>query len=143
MKSAALLGFLIISAIFDIRSRTVPIVIFAISGTVGIIAYIAAGTYLSGSIIDELFGVILGAVFIGIALISGGKMGMGDALAILVTGIYLGGSGSALAVLYAMMMTTLFSIVLLAIRRGNRNTALPFIPFLLAGCVLQQIGIMV
>ena len=83
---------------------------------------------------------ILGAVFIGVALISGGKLGMGDALAILVIGIYLGGSGSALVVLYAMMITAAFSIVLLIIRRGNRDTALPFMPFLLAGCVLQQIG---
>ncbi|MBQ9359558.1 MAG: prepilin peptidase [Lachnospiraceae bacterium] len=140
MKEAALFIFLIISTVFDIKSRTVPAVIFAISGAVGIMAYIATGTYLSGGIVDELFGVILGAVFIGVALISGGKLGMGDALAILVIGIYLGGSGSALVVLYAMMITAAFSIVLLIIRRGNRDTALPFMPFLLAGCVLQQIG---
>lgn len=142
MKVAMLFIFLIIGTIFDIKSRTMPAVIFIISGAAGIIAYIASGTYLSGDIVDELFGVILGAVFIGIALISGGKLGMGDALAILIIGIYMGGSGSALAVLYAMMMTALFSIVLLVIRRGKRDTELPFMPFLFAGCLLQQIGVM-
>ncbi|MBQ9606487.1 MAG: prepilin peptidase [Lachnospiraceae bacterium] len=128
--------FLITGTISDLRSRSIPVLLFIIFGMTGVTEYIISG---DRSLMNEAFGVILGVVFIAISVISESKLGMGDALAVLVTGIYLGGSEAACAVLYAMLMTALFSVIILALRKGNRTTALPFLPFLLAGCTLQQV----
>ena len=134
--------FLLIATVLDIRSRRIPALLFVIFGAAGIIVrvFVIMDQSQSPSIMEALFGIMIGAVFIGISLISDGKLGMGDAIAILVTGIYLTGSGTAFTVLYAMLLSALFSIVLLALHKGTRKTELPFLPFLLAGFLSQQIG---
>lgn len=138
-----LILFLVIGTVSDLRKRTLPIMLFAVFGLSGIVINITAGQVKAGLTVNWLFGFVLGIVFIAISLISDKKLGMGDALAILVTGIYLGGNDSALAVLYAMMVASLFSIVFLVLKKGSGKTELPFMPFLLTGCILQQIGALI
>ena len=121
----------------DIRERSIPAMIFFIFGLLGTMEYFVSGRT---DLINESFGVILGIVFIAVSYISDSKLGMGDALAILVTGIFLGGTEAACAVLYAMLITAVFSIIILVLRKGTRSTVLPFLPFLLAGYILEKLG---
>ena len=132
--------FLIIGTISDIRSRSVSKLLLVASGSSGILISIITGQTETGSLMNWLYGLLLGGVFIAISLISDNKLGMGDAISILIIGIYLGGCDSALAVLYAMMISAFFSVIIISLKKGSRNTELPFMPFLLSGCILQQIG---
>ena len=131
--------FLIAGTIFDIRKRQIPVILLAAAGIWGILSYTVRTGWTGSALWDELSGLVMGAVFIGISLISDGKMGMGDAIAILVTGIFLGGAGSAFAVLYALISAALISAVMLALKRGNGKTELPFMPFLLMGCLMEKV----
>lgn len=132
--------FLIIGTISDIRKRSIPVLLFILFGTAGTVLRFFEIITENGSAVSWAFGLLPGAVFIGLSLISDKKLGMGDALAVLVTGIYMGGYDAALSVLYAMMITALFSIVILILRKGTRHTEIPFFPFLLTGCILQHVG---
>ena len=131
------LVFLVIGAVCDIRSRSIPWLLYAVFGTVGVGMFFMSG---SEDYMEAAFGILLGIVFVGVSLISGGKLGMGDGLAVLIMGIYLGGSRTAEAMLYAMLISAVISIAILALRKGNKDTALPFVPFLLTGCLVQTIG---
>ena len=139
----SLMIFLIFGTVFDIRKRSIPVSLFVVFGIAGIVLGATQGRVSPDLTTDWVFGVILGVVFIAISLISDKKLGMGDALSILIMGIYLGGSDAALAVLYAMMITSVFSIIILAFKKGSRKTELPFMPFLLTGCIIQQIGALI
>ena len=140
ITAVPLFTFLIAGTVTDIKKRTIPVILLVLSGATGILISLTTGEAASGALTDWFFGLLLGVVFIGISLISDGKLGMGDALAILVTGIFLGGKDAALAVLNAMMATSFVSIIILAVKKVSRKTELPFMPFLLFGCILQQTG---
>lgn len=135
--------FLIPGTIFDIRSRRIPVVLFAASGLMG--AAVFAVSMLKGhaDVMDELYGLMLGAVFIGLSRISGEKIGMGDALAVLLCGIYMGGYDAAFAVLTAMLLISAASLMLLMTKKGSKDTALPFMPFLLISCILQYAWVII
>ncbi|MBO5550730.1 MAG: prepilin peptidase [Lachnospiraceae bacterium] len=135
-----LLLFLIMGTASDIKKRSIPAAMFLVFGMLGALDFMISGRTAP---VNELLGIILGVVFIGISLISDNKLGMGDALAILVTGIFLGGAEASCTVLYAMLITAVFSIIILASGRGSRTTAMPFMPFLLAGYMLDRLGAMI
>lgn len=132
-----LLLFLILGTVSDIKNRSIPAILFLIFGMLGLLEYMLYGRT---ALINELMGIILGIVFIAVSLISENRLGMGDALAILVTGVFLGGMEASCAVLFAMLISAFFSVIILALHRGDRSTALPFIPFLLAGYILEKLG---
>lgn len=138
-NTVSLFIFLIAGTVFDIRKRQIPVILLTAAGVWGILSYLMGTGWMGGTLWDEISGLVMGVVFIGISLISEGKMGMGDAVAILVCGIYLGGAGAAFAVLYALIIAAAASALILALKRGSKKTELPFMPFLLAGCVIGQI----
>lgn len=137
IRGGMILVFLIAGSVADIRKRSIPVLLFPLFGITGLWLYLTQG-YVTAT--EEIFGILLGIVFLALARISDGKFGAGDALAILVLGIYLGGSGAAFSALYGMFCASLVSIALLAFRRGTRDTALPFLPFLLTGYLLDNAG---
>ncbi|MBQ9444303.1 MAG: prepilin peptidase [Lachnospiraceae bacterium] len=139
VRTVSFFVFLIAGTVFDIRKRRIPLILLLAAGAWGILSYTICTGWTGSDLWDEIFGLLIGAVFIGISLISEGKMGMGDAIAILVGGIYLGGSGSAFAVLYSLIIAAAVSAVILVLKRGSGKSELPFMPFLLAGCVIGQI----
>ncbi|MBQ4482849.1 MAG: prepilin peptidase [Lachnospiraceae bacterium] len=137
IREGLLLIFLITGTIADIRKRSIPVLLFLIFGIAGVVLFMLTG---SVTLTDEIFGILLGIVFVALSHISDGKIGAGDGIAILVSGIFLGGSRAACQTLYGMLGASLISILLLMVRRGNRNTALPFLPFLLTGYLMDKAG---
>jgi leader peptidase (prepilin peptidase)/N-methyltransferase len=140
IMSVPLLLFLLTGSVLEIRKKTVPILLLAVSGAAGVLIRLICWKTGGYNIMEMFMGILLGAVFIGISLISDGKIGMGDALAILTTGIYLGGRAATLSVLDAMIAASFVSIIILFLRKGTRNTALPFLPFLFLGCLIETTG---
>ena len=143
IKTVPLFLFLSIGTISDIRKHTLPVILLVVSGVIGLLISLTTDPINSCTVTYWILTFVPGAVFIGISLISEGKMGMGDALAILIIGIFLGGRESVLSVLYAMSAATIVSIVLLAFKKASKKTELPFMPFLLLGCILERIGLLI
>ena len=143
IKTVPLFLFLSIGTVSDIRKRTLPVFLIVVFGAIGLLISLTADPLNTCTVTGWVSALLPGAVFIGISLISEGKKGMGDALAMLVIGIFLGGRESVLSILYAMLAASVVSIGLLAFKKASRKTELPFMLFLFLGCILERTGLLI
>ena len=85
------------------------------------------------SILSAAAGSVPGLVFFALSRITGGAIGSGDALILLLAGILTGWRQVLLLCTAAFFLAVIPALILLLRRRGNKKTELPFLPFLLAG----------
>jgi leader peptidase (prepilin peptidase)/N-methyltransferase len=132
----------VLLAVVDLQHRLLPNRVVLPSLAAGtallIVPALANGTW------DALLRAVLGAaalfaVYLALALISPGGLGMGDVKLAALLGLYLGWLGWAAVVLGALagfVVQALVALVLLATRRIGLRGELPFGPAMLAGAAL-------
>ncbi|WP_307859067.1 prepilin peptidase [Herbiconiux sp. SYSU D00978] len=126
-------------ALIDLDTMRLPNAIVLPSYAVGVVLLGAAAALSGewGSLLTALAGaVILGGVYLAIVLVAPRGMGMGDVKLAGVLGLFLGWLGwdvLAVGALAAFLLGGLFGVVLLAISRAGRGTAIPFGPWMLLG----------
>ncbi len=142
-----IMGALLLAAgIMDIRKREISR-IFIVMLFVAAAADIAISIYKADSFSSfdwwqTAGGFSIGICAIGISVISREQIGRGDGLVIAALGLMLGFSECLSVVCIASVIMALVSIIVLIIRKGNRNTRLPFIPALFASYALcMAVGI--
>lgn len=128
-----LLGvILVISSIKDIKRRRISMSIIV----PGIIILLICLPFRNNiSIVNGLFGTIVGISMIGIGRLSRWQIGMGDGIVLILTGIGLGFWENAFLLLYALLLIFLFSVILLFLKKITKKTTLPFIPFIFLGYI--------
>ena len=75
----------------------------------------------------------------GLCLLAGlsdGKVGWGDGLCTLILGLLAGAGPCIFAVSAGLLLLSLLCVFLLALRKADRNSRMPFLPFLAAGYIL-------
>lgn len=123
-----LLGiFLLICALIDLKTKKVEGLLLVVFAAAGIILYLIVRPV---GLIEEMTGVLMGAAFILIWHVTGGKIGLGDALLMVVTGIFLGGKDNAALIMGAMLLAALYSGFMLMIKKADRTKEIAFVPFL-------------
>lgn len=85
---------------------------------------------------DMLGGMTVGLCAVGLSMMSRGQIGRGDGLVITAIGIVLGGNRCLAVVSSASFMMCAAAIAVLALKKGNRHTRLPFLPAVFAGYAL-------
>lgn len=138
IKNMVLLVMLAGGAFEDIRRKKISLIwigIFALAGIVGNVVWREESMWsLAG-------GVCIGVLLLGISRLTHGEIGLGDGCVICVTGIYLGFYKNMELLLLALMLTALFAIILMLLRKAGRKTELPFVPFLcMAHIVVWSLG---
>lgn len=89
------------------------------------------------SLADGIMGAALGFAFIyAIVLVSGGGMGMGDAMMMLGIGALMGWKLTILSLYLGFMVSGVIVIPLLIAKKINRKDAVALGPYLAAGCIL-------
>lgn len=81
---------------------------------------------------DIFLGIAVGIILLLIAWISGGSVGAGDGVMLMVSGLFLGFWGNLALLMMALGMVSMVALFLVVIKRKGRNYRLPFLPFLLA-----------
>lgn len=123
-----LTGLLILCAIQDIRKKKI------------FLWMISSGAVLTGlclpfsqliSIPDRIAGVVIGISVIFISIATSGKIGMGDALLLCITGLGMGFWGNLELFALALFLASIVSIILLIVHLADRKKSIPFVPFLL------------
>jgi leader peptidase (prepilin peptidase)/N-methyltransferase len=126
-------------ALIDLDTHTLPNRIiypaYPISAVLLTVAALLAGEP------ERLFGALVGgaglfALYLTLALIRPGGMGLGDVKLAGVLGLFLGWLGwgeLAVGAFAAFLLGGLFGVVLLAVRRAGRKSSIPFGPWMLAG----------
>lgn len=122
-------------SIADIVNRKVPLWMLTVQ------ASLAVGMLVWGGINGELSiggicrALIPGIILVAIAL-STKKAGWADGVVLLLLGIQTNYEKCMVAVLVALFLMAVFSVVLLVLRKVKKDTKLPFIPFLTMGWFL-------
>lgn len=121
---------LIITSVQDSIHKKISIWII-IAGAILICPFIWFST--GTSIIERVFGIMIGVGVIVLSKATRGKIGIGDGLVLCVTGLALGFWRNMELFALALFIASILSIILLAFRAADRKKSIPFIPFMLFG----------
>lgn len=124
--------WLLTISILDIKSRRVSAWLLAIGGAVILLAVFGCSEV--GEYLGMLKGMLPGILLLAVAFFTG-KAGYGDGIVLLVLGAASKGKGVVLLGT-SLFLISIFSIVLLVLRKANRNTRIPYLPFLAAAWLL-------
>ena len=136
---AALLPF----AATDIRSRQIrwpPAACIAAAGV--LLRLLPVRSDAAAGAGFALGGLAVGAVFLAITLLMPSAAGPGDAVVTAACGPWIGPEGSMELLFLAFLMASVWSLILLVIRRAGRKSSFPFVPFLLAAQICRTVVIM-
>lgn len=128
---------LALSAIRDIRKREVSKRMVGVYFWLAVLGHGMSGEGLTGAI---LAGVLPGCVCLMLSRISQEALGYGDSMLILVIGISLGLERCMTLVCWAFILSGIWALILLVVRRIGRKREMPFVPFLLIGYGVMMLG---
>lgn len=126
--------FLWTAAIPDLRTKRIPVWIPA--------AFLSAALAADLGILKEMsrqelrMGVVPGAFLLLLSAMSGGEIGEGDGICLIVCGLMTGITQTVLIAEIALLLAAAVAAVLLITKRLRANHLLPFIPFLAAASSL-------
>lgn len=135
MREIVLLTYLIILALFDWRERKIPLVL-PLGGLAAALLY---QVYLlchnsaewEWLVVSALLGLVPGFLMLAVAGLTG-KAGYGDGLVLLSIGLLTDYKSCILLLCFSMLFISAFSIGMLLLKRADKNTKLPYLPFLAA-----------
>lgn len=130
MEEIGLICFYGLATWDDVRSKKVRVIEIIIFGIVGLIIDFSIRPY---SFLSILGGVMVGLMVYLFSVLTKEKIGKGDALVVMVTGLYLGFQNTLLLVWLSTILAAVIGSII--IRKNNVNTdfEIPFVPFLLMG----------
>ena len=124
-----------INSIQDIRKKEIFFFVTMAAGIIGIIYSLTGGTRLSALIMAFIPALIL----VMLSILTKDQIGMGDAIIVFAIGCWCDIYYVAFVLLVAFVFVSAVGIVLFI--KGMRNTEIPFVPFIFAGCLLRMIFI--
>ena len=127
------LGF---NTFFDIRLKKISVPCCLLFSVAGLLVRL-----LSADIrpIDFLLSLLPGVFLVLTVLISGGKVGMGDAIVFLSLGFALPVTMVVPVMLVGMILSGLFSLGALALKKATLKTRIPFMPFVFTGFIIVYV----
>lgn len=136
MQNYILLGLLVPCAAEDIRKKEVNVIYILLLGIVGVIVHLIAPNCSMSSI---LLGILPGIAMMAVSFFSKGGIGMGDGILLVVTGVYLGGINNLCLLLTALLMSAVWALGMLVLKRKTRKERVAFVPFLLAAYAVMLV----
>lgn len=131
---AVLLIFMAAAAYQDWKEKQINAGIFLVAAFCGIA--LQAGVQ-NENVWSILTGVGVGLVLLLFAWITGGSVGAGDGMMIMICGIYLGFWKNISLFMTALVMAGSAALFVIVVRKKGRNYRLPFVPFVLAAYLFQ------
>ena len=128
-SQAVVMGMLTFCSAEDIRKKQIrlnPVLMF---GIIGIFFHML---WRVQSIENILLGMSVGVVLLMLSVLTGGRIGAGDAVLLIVTGIYLGLEQNLQLFFSGLLLCGIWALGLLVLRKKSRKDSIPFVPFLLA-----------
>ena len=118
---------LVVGSIFDIKYKSLPGWFLIIGGSLAIGLAVLLRPV---SLWEMAGGLLLGVLLLGISFVTRGALGRGDGIFLGIIGLNLGFSKVFSIFTGALLLAAFLAIFLMIIKRVNKNTAFPFLPFL-------------
>ena len=128
-SQAVVMGMLTLCSAEDIKKKQIRLNSVLIFGILGIFFHML---WRMQSIENLLLGMSVGVVLLFLSVLTGGRIGAGDAVLLIVTGIYLGLEQNLELFFCGLLLCSMWSLGLLVMRKKSRKDSVPFVPFLLA-----------
>lgn len=136
VKITGIMVFLVLCSIQDIREKKLSVKMLVVSGLL----------FLGMSLVFEeipierrLHNILPGLIAFLLAFLTKEQIGYGDAACLVVLGMLVSADGLFGAVIAGLILLSICSMILLAGKKADRKTTLPFLPFLSAGMLWQII----
>ncbi len=133
MEMICMIVMLLHMSVEDIRKRTVPVIPMMIWGMAGVLLHLYNGRI---SYVSMLGGLIPGIVVYVLSILTHEKIGKGDAILLVITGIYMGFWGNIFMLWIGMIMAAVGGVISMTFFKKGKNYELPFVPFLFAGFLM-------
>lgn len=122
--------YLGIVSCFDLKSKKIPLWVLMSGGVLGSVFALIDGIDFSPS---SLLAFLPGLCFLVVARISEKQIGYGDGLCVLILGFMVNFRECFIVLCLSLFLISFMSLILLVTKKVNRNTKIPFIPFLFLG----------
>lgn len=123
--------FLFFQSVRDLRSLEAEPVSLAVTALTGVF-YLILNCRDDG-VFFILASFVPGGLILALSLMSRGKIGFGDGLVVLTLGFFVSMEKLTAAVIISAFLSFLSAIILMALRKKDKEDSLPFLPFMLAG----------
>ena len=133
MEAMSLLGILGLCSLRDVKYKSLQTGILLLCASIGIWLHLYFARL---PLMDMIGGMAVGVVLYLCAHFSGEKIGKGDALLVMVCGIFLGLWETLLLLWLSLLLASIFGICVMKLKGRGRGVEMPFVPFLLLGYVL-------
>lgn len=133
MEAFGLACFYGLTAVDDIRTKRIKVLEVAAFAVIGVIIDLLYRPY---SIISILGGVAVGVFVFILSLITKEKIGKGDALIVMVSGLYLGFMNTVVVLWLASILAALIGGIMIRCHGHRMDLEIPFVPFLLAAYLI-------
>lgn len=136
IQSYVLLGTLGVHSLEDLRDRKITVTVTLFSGILGILLHMLS---LEISIFEMIAGMMTGVWVLLLGRLTGGKIGTGDGIVFMLTGLYLGVQKNLALMCISFTLAGVWGmfVLLLCCRRDQR---IPFVPFLFLGYLCMAAG---
>ena len=131
IKEKIALLFILICAVYDCKTKEIPVWIITLFGTIAIIIMAASGN--KEDVMPVIYAFVPGAFLLLLSLCTKESVGYGDGFVVLVIGLLVGFAPCVSAVCAAFVLSGIFSFFLLILHRINVKSRLAYMPFLAAG----------
>ena len=152
-----LLIFLTAASIWDLKERCIPVWVFVLTA-IGIVFLelgcmtneifgngdVAGRMFVIGKRIlpEKLGGMAVGLILLIISKLTRGQIGEGDGITFLITGFSLGFENNFLLLLESLLLSFMWSLMLMLFKKINLKTSLPFLPFILTAFIIRVLPVM-
>lgn len=136
IQAYVLLGTLGLHSLEDIRRKKITVKLTLLSGIAGILLHML---FQNQSIFEMLAGAVPGVFVLVASYLSKSKIGMGDGIVFMLTGLYLGLVENLRLMFVSFFLASLWGLYLLIIKRCEKSKRIPFVPFLFLGYCLMMI----
>lgn len=138
VRKMLLFCWLLCLSLFDIRYRRIPVWLLLLGGVV-ILGSGAYGCIRGENNGTELFLGMIPGVLLLLLAVATKKAGWADGVVLMLLGSMLGFRQCVMGTMVSLAIISVFSAVLLALRRVGKGTNIPYVPFLAMGVMLCKL----
>lgn len=130
MKHGLLNLYLLWGTLQDIKEKRISFLYLRIGVILSLLFFIGEGIHLDLNVMVVFLSLVPGLIFLLIAKVSKEKIGLGDGWLFLIIAAWVGTETTWIIWYGSLLLSALFSIVMVILKKYKMQSQLPFIPFI-------------
>ena len=125
---------LVIEALMDFRKKEVNIPVLGILVVAAMVMFFLGKDI---SVSNAIIGLAEGVLLILVSVMTKGQIGIGDGILLAACGLMLGGKDNMVMFFFACLSSAIVSVLIMIIKKADKKTKIPFVPFMIPGFLIM------